>query len=83
MGLISVNGLGLSTGYNRNWVRQAPWTAHESEAGLLDSLGLGKPLGSPQLRSPGRSRHHFLEQLMMQASGSWAGRTIYERSNTS
>ena len=83
MGLISVNGLGLSTGYNRSWVHQAPWTADESEAGLLDSLSLGRPLGSPQLRSPEHSRHHFLEQSMMQVSGSWAGRTIYEQSNTS
>lgn len=46
MGLSTVNGLGLSTGYNRNWVRQAPWTAHESEAGLLDSLDF-KPPGVP------------------------------------
>lgn len=38
----------------------------------------GSLWGPLQLRSPGRSRHHFLEQLMMQASGLWAGRTIYE-----
>ena len=83
MALISVNGLGLSTGYNRSWACQAPWTAHESEAGLLDSLGLGKPLGSPQLRSAERSQHHFLEQSMMQVSGLWDGRTIYKQSTTS